>query len=151
MEKETISLVLSIFAAIGASYTYVVHTRRLNSQQRQINDYQLRQLKEEEENKKKAFIECALIQKPSEVFNTLDYIQLTNKGKATAYNIALEVDKQKISLHVADGVLPLPELHPGQSFEMLYYKNSNDYHYKIVVIWDDEFKKGEKAERVLNL
>lgn len=46
MNIETyISLGLSILAAIGASYTYVVHTRRLNSQQRQINDYQLLLLK----------------------------------------------------------------------------------------------------------
>ena len=34
MNIETyISLGLSVLAAIGASYTYVVHTRRLNSQQ----------------------------------------------------------------------------------------------------------------------
>ena len=54
MNIETyISLGLSVLAAIGASYTYVVHTRRLNSQQKQITDYQLKHLKEEEDEKKK--------------------------------------------------------------------------------------------------
>lgn len=62
--ENYISLCLSILAAIGASYTYIVHTRRLNSQQKQINDYQLRHLKEEEDEKKKALIQCRNISTP---------------------------------------------------------------------------------------
>ncbi len=151
MSIETyISFLFSVLAIGGTCYTYFVHTKKLNAQQKQINDYQLKQLKEEEVKKKKAIIQCHVIQKTNDLgsFNT---IQVINEGKATAYNVMLEVDEQKLILFVGDGILPLSELRPGQSFEITYHKNSNEYNYCINLIWDDEFKKGENAKQVLNL
>ena len=52
MNIETyISLGLSILATIGTLYTYIVHTSKLNSQQKEINSYYIKHLKEENEEK----------------------------------------------------------------------------------------------------
>lgn len=151
MEVESIiNLSISSLAAAGALYTYIAHTRRLNSQQKEINEYQIKLLKEEEEGKKKALIQCHVIQKTNDL-GPFNKIQVINEGKATAYNVMLEVDEQKLILFIGDGILPLSELHPGKSFEIAYHKNSNEYNYCINLIWDDEFKKGENAKQVLNL
>lgn len=152
MNIETcISFVLSLLATIGAIYTYIVHTRRLNSQQRQINDYQLRLFKEDEEKKKKAIIECNVIKKTNDIIGSFNEIQVLNKGIATAYNIMLKVDEKKIMLMVSDGALPLPELRSGQSIEISYHKNAADYHYRIDLTWDDEYKEKEKTTQFLRL
>lgn len=54
--ESIVSILISIGAAIGALYTYFVHTRKLNEQQKQINEqlsllnkYQIDKNKEEED------------------------------------------------------------------------------------------------------
>ena len=126
-------------------------TIKLNAQQKQLNDYQLKQLKEEEEKKKKALIECNVIQNTNDIIGHLNEIQIINKGMATAYNIMLEVDKKKIMLMVSDRELPLPELRPGQTIEISYHKKAIDYHYRVDLTWDDEFKEKEKTTQFLRL
>lgn len=152
MNIETyISFLFSVLAIGGTCYTYFAHTKKLNAQQKQLNDYQLKQLKEEEEKKKKALIECNVIQNTNDIIGHLNEIQIINKGMATAYNIMLEVDKKKIMLMVSDQELPLPELRPGQTIEISYHKKAIDYHYRVDLTWDDEFKEKEKTTQFLRL
>lgn len=146
--ENYISLCLSILAAIGASYTYIVHTRRLNSQQRQINDYQLRHLKEEEDEKKKALIQCRNISTPG---SQLDILQIQNIGSAAAYNVDFDIDEEDIQFTMSDELFPFPKLLPGQSIEIRYYYGGYNEHQTIAFTWDDEYKKGEKIEQVLSL
>lgn len=84
MNIETyISFLFSVLAIGGTCYTYFAHTKKLNAQQKQLNDYQLKQLKEEEEKKKKALIECNVIQNTNDIIGHLNEIQIINKGMAT--------------------------------------------------------------------
>ena len=149
MNIETyISLGLSVLAAIGASYTYVVHTRRLNSQQKQINDYQLKHLKEEEDEKKKALIQCCNISMPG---TQMDILQIQNIGSAAAYNINFDIDEEDIQFNMSDELFPFPKLLPGQSIDIRYYYGGNNEHQTIPFTWDDDYEKGEKIEQVLSL
>ena len=133
-----ISLGLSILAAIGASYTYVVHTRRLNSQQRQINDYQLLLLKKENDERQKALLECIIVKCPGK-YGIGSSLRIINNGKASGYNIKFETDEKGIVLNCAKDTFPLKELRSGQSVDFPYYRQSNKYLERVVLIWDDEF------------
>lgn len=149
MNIETyISLVLSLLATLGALYTYIIHTRRLNSQQKQINDYQLKHLKEEEDGKKKALIQCCNISMPG---NQMDILQIQNIGSAVAYNVNFDVDEEDVQFNMSDKLFPFPKLLPGQSIEIRYYNGSNNEHQTITFTWDDDYKKGERIEQVLSL
>lgn len=143
-----ISLGLSILATIGSLYTYIAHTRRLNSQQKQINDYQLKQLKEEEAEKKKALIQCYNIAIPG---TQMDILHIRNIGSAIAYNVDFDIDEDDVQFNMSDELFPYPKLLPGQSIEIRYYNGSNNEHQTITFTWDDDFKKGESIDQVLNL
>lgn len=51
--EPIVSISISVGAAIGALYTYFVHTQKLNEQLTLLNKYQIDKNKEEEENKKR--------------------------------------------------------------------------------------------------
>nr|WP_321375377.1 hypothetical protein [uncultured Bacteroides sp.] len=148
MELEgIISLSLSIFASIGAIYTYIVHTRKLNIQQQQINNYQLKRELEEINEKKKASIE-AQVYKAANNWK----IEIRNKGKNTATNIRLISEDisndSSVYLLVPDNFLPYPSLLPQGSFDLsVMLANGHKNIHRIKLMWDDDFSKDRTQEQ----
>jgi len=54
---EIISIILSVLALLFSAYTYFAHDKKLKEQERQLNDYQFRSLKQGEEENLKAIID----------------------------------------------------------------------------------------------
>lgn len=149
MNIETyISLGLSILATIGTLYTYIVHTSKLNSQQKEINSYYIKHLKEENEQKKKAVLECSAEDDDKE---SISYLKITNKGKACAYNIRIEVDKDEILPMSNDDELTCPNLRSGETCKLPYFSCCSTFIDQITIIWDDDFEPNRKYTQKLKL
>ena len=81
-----VSLAVSAAAAFGTLYVYIVHTRKLNLQQKQINEYQIKKSKEEEDKKKKAIIEANIYK--TDAKGPSWRMKICNKGQTKARNIS---------------------------------------------------------------
>lgn len=144
------SFLLSILALLGTLYTDIVHTKNLNNQQKQINDYLIKKEKEEEENKKKALV-CA------ETFKSNDgwKIKIFNTGESIARNIRIyskEAKNNNSGIHLYSKTESYPFLNKGGHYEI--EMNLCKIHYPTVIItliWDDEFEKNREREEALNL
>ena len=159
--ESNVTMGLSALAAFGSLYTYLVHNRKLNKQQKQINEqvallnnYQLEKNKEEENNKKKALIEANVVP----YFNGRHKswkIKIYNKGVSKASNISLISDDLQndamITLLRIDELLPYPSLVPQQSFE-IYVRLCSGYKsiYRIKLVWDDDFGEKQYQEQDLS-
>lgn len=149
--KDIFSLVFSAIALLGTAFTYFIHNRKLSIQQRQINeqqkhineqqkhinDYELLTIEEQEIDKRKAFLQCTLVDSPSEMRPLL---RVQNTGKATARNIQLRTDDEGVTLCI-QGVFSLL---PAQNLDLLYYNVSFNVYQEIIITWDDEFESGRK-------
>lgn len=156
--ESIVSISISVGAAIGALYTYFVHTQKLNEQQKQINEqltllnkYQIDKNKEEEENKKKALIEANTYSTHNGKYKSWR-IKIYNKGNVKALNIRLvstDIDNDdKVNLRIPDGFLPYPSLLPQQSFEIgvALFSSHKDF-YRIKLVWDDDSAKDRLQEQ----
>lgn len=147
---ENIDWVITLVTFLGGVYMYVIHTHRLNSQQKQLNDqqaklneYQLQKSKEEELEKKQALIEAYVYETRDRRGNPAWRMKIYNKGKAKALNVNFESETLKndesINLYVSDDLFPISSLQPQGSVELivaLCYGHKSSHKFKF--IWDDE-------------
>lgn len=106
---DPISLTVSIATLIFSLYVFFAHDRKLNAQQKQLNELALQKAAQEETESKKASIFLA-----HEKTGKIDKLVVTNKGQATAYDV-------RLSSHVEEDpvmMLNIPphweSLKPGQ-------------------------------------
>lgn len=145
--NDIITIFLSSLGVIGAIYTYIVHTKRLNSQQKQINEYQIRKMEEETLEKKQAWIE-ANVYKVGKGWK----MKIYNKGKAKATNIDFKSetldDDSSIELIGDPKMFPVPSLLPQSCVELtvLLCYGHKPIH-KILFTWDDESGNNRSQEQ----
>lgn len=146
---DTILGLVSFFlSGLTLYYTWTVD-RKHKELQNEVNKTILEERMSMEENKKKAIIQCFKI-------NTLPgmpgCVRIENTGYADAFNLDFTCSDEGIPfLERDDGIFPYPKLVSGQSIEV-HYINTSDYTYQTLVFsWDDEYRKGESREIVINL
>ena len=138
---ESISLVISILTLTFSIFVYFAHDKKLNAQQKQLNELALQKAAQEEEASKKAVIFLS-----HERVGITDKLVITNKGQAMEFNICL-------TSHV-DGdpmmTLSIPphwdSLKPGQEVQcpiVLYMGCTTQVTYDIS--WRDEL--GEHTDQ----
>lgn len=154
--KDILSLVFSGIALIASGYTYIVHSRKLNIQQKQINeqekqinDYQLAALEEQVTERKKAFIQCSVINNP--IKGKLDFVRIMNTGKAEARNVDFDIDDEGVNFCIDEDLFPYPQLLPNQYIDIYYCCYSDKAYQNITFKWDDDFKEGECKMQVVSL
>lgn len=141
------SLIISSTALI---YTYV-NGRRIHKLDLQIKEHEVKKNQIEEEEKKKASIECNVVETSK---NEYDILKFYNKGKNSATNISFEFlndPEDNIQLNMSDDFLPYPKLLPQQSFDVRYLNMGSKPHYSIKIIWDDEFAFKRSIEQVIDI
>lgn len=144
---EKVSCVLSILAVLGTVFTYIYHDRKIKMQEKILNDYQLKKIKMEEIDNQKAQIRGNII-KGNKGARTL---AIFNSGKATAYNISLEV------LSELDGIFffefePYEMLNPEEKTEICFSLSmAHTSTLKVKYIWKDSFKEINEYIQVLSL
>lgn len=154
---ENINWLITALTFLGGIYMYVNHTYRLNQQQNKlneqqnqlneqqvlINNYQLKKSKEEELEKKQAYIEANVYKTTDRKGNSIWRMRIYNKGKAKAYNVdfnseTLDADSA-ISLIGDPNMFPIPSLIPYGFVELsvvLCYGHKPSHN--IMFTWDDD-------------
>lgn len=84
---ELLSIIISIIALLFSGYTFFAHDMKLKEQERQLNDYQLRLLKQNEEEKNQVKIRGNII--PSTIKGNR-ILKIFNAGQAVAKNVCVE-------------------------------------------------------------
>lgn len=141
-----------LIALAGWLYTWYVD-RKVKTQEIALNDIQLKRLKTEESDSKKAIIEANIYKSGKSSWK----MKIYNKGKASAKNIRLlsddiEKDGSRIDLIIHKETLPYVLLHPQTSFEIpvvLYSGHSRAP--KIKFIWDDDYGDNQEREQILSI
>lgn len=148
--KVDLSDIISLIALIGTIITYWVHSRKLNTQQKQINEFQIRKGLEEEDNKKKALI-CANTFKSSKGWR----IRVYNKGEATARNIRFysdDIGMEESGIELRVDMKSYPLLNKGDHFDIVMLLAEGHNPAPIIkLVWDDFFGKDRENEQSLNL
>jgi hypothetical protein len=142
-----VSVLLSIVA-----FTYSLITgRKIHKFDLLIKEHEVKKNEWEEEEKKKASIECNVVESPG---NELNVLRFYNKGRNDATNISFDIiddPEDAISFMMPQNYLPYPKLRPQQPFEIRYYAIDKKPHYTMRITWDDEFGANRSIEQVIDL
>lgn len=144
MDINTIITIIASAIALSSlffsMYVYRKHERKLNQQQKQINEFSINKLKQEDEERKKAVINATIIKKEKR----LRIIKISNIGKAIAYNLNIKVENgEKVNFHTKQ--LNNIELRPNSFVEFKAKYTTNDLiTINIHCTWDDDFKKNNQ-------
>ena len=145
---EVWGLIISILALLASAFTYFKHDKKLNEQERKINEYQLKQIEKEDLESKKAAIRGNIV-KGLKGKRTL---KVYNSGRAIARNIRIEGLDVEGLFHRADEVFPYELMNPQDYTEVnIMLFNNCAPTIKLKYIWDDESGKNNEFEQVLTL
>lgn len=130
------SFILSVLAILGTVYTYLKHDKKIKAQEKLINDYQLKKIKEEEIQKKQAVVRASLItgNKGHRI------LRVYNNGKATARNVRLIINEEPDYLY-ATNPFPFPMLNENENVDLnihLHHGLPDDISFEI--LWNDEHR-----------
>lgn len=146
---EIISLIISILTAIGGIFMFCRYDRKIKEQTKQINDFTLKQQKEEEEIKRKADLFASL---KLEGNYGCAKINIKNKGKSIARNISIvRYDNKKLYIN-EPSVLPYEFLYPNEDFPIEVAINDFEVNkLNLTIVWDDDFAKGNQKDCILTI
>ena len=145
---EVWGLIISILALLASAFTYFKHDKKLKEQERKINEYQLKQIEQEDLESKKAAIRGNIV-KGLKGKRTL---KVYNSGRAIARNIRIEGLDVEGLFHRADEVFPYELMNPQDYTEVnIMLFNNCAPTIKLKYIWDDESGKNNEFEQVLTL
>lgn len=150
--SDVISLGSLIISTIALIWSATIN-RRLNKQQRVLNDAQLVKNEQEQQEARKACIKAELYR----VGEFSKRIRITNDGSATARNVRYEssdIEREKSGIRIidCDNKIPYPLLHSGESFDLQIHVYVGSISNPIIkFIWDDDFAKENEREQVLDV
>ena len=138
-----ISCVVAVASAVFALVKFVSYDKKLTSLDTAIKEYQLKNIKDEEELSKRAFVEANAYYHKQD----LTIVKFYNKGKAIARNINFEtLDDIRLQAPYAEQLLPYSVLNPQESFELKIRTWSNKVVCQIKITWEDDCGKQERIQ-----
>ena len=145
---ELYSLVISVLALIASVFTYFMHDKKLKEQERRINEYQLKQIEQENLESKKAAIRGNIV-KGLKGGRTL---KVYNSGRATAHNIKVEGLDVDGVFYLPQDLFPYELMNPQDYAELtLHLTCGCPSTIKLKYVWDDESGKDIEFEQLLTL
>lgn len=151
LNLEVISIAISIVAILGSLTTYLVHEKKLKSQERKINEYQIRKFEAEDAEMKKAFIRANLIKGD----RGKRIIKIYNKGKATARNVCFSIvegDDIENKLFIGHNPFPLQYMNEHDYVDLIIHLHSGSPdQVTIRLTWEDDFKSDNVHSQILIL
>ena len=145
---ELYSLIISVLALIASVFTYFMHDKKLKEQERRINEYQLKQIEQENLESKKAAIRGNIV-KGLKGGRTL---KVYNSGRATAHNIKVEGLDVDGVFHLPQDLFPYELMNPQDYAELtLHLTCGCPSTIKLKYVWDDESGKDIEFEQLLTL
>lgn len=145
---ELYSLIISVLALIASVFTYFMHDKKLKEQERRINEYQLKQIEQENLESKKAAIRGNIV-KGLKGGRTL---KVYNSGRATAHNIKVEGLDVDGVFYLPQDLFPYELMNPQDYAELtLHLTCGCPSTIKLKYVWDDESGKDIEFEQLLTL
>ena len=105
------SLAVAIASLFFSLYVFFAHNRKLNAQQKQLNELALKKAVQEEAASKKACIFLSHVK-----MGTSDRLAITNKGQATAFDVRLSSEVEKDPVKMINMPPQWDSIKPGQVF-----------------------------------
>lgn len=147
MELEGYSLVLSILAIIGTTFTYFKHDRKIKDQEKLINDHHLKKIKEEELSFMQADVRATLM-KGNKGHRIL---RVYNKGQATAKNVRLIIKDEPDYLY-STNPFPFPVLNEHENVDLnIHLHMGSPDNISFEILWDDESATDNKHSQIVQL
>lgn len=137
---EAFSLIISILTLGFSLFVYFAHDKKLNAQQKQLNELALQKAAQEDEARKKAIIFLSY-----ERVGRNDKLVVTNKGQATAYDIRISSQVERDPVMVVDIPPQWDFLKPGQSANHPIVLDSEIISVTYDISWRDEL--GEHSDK----
>lgn len=144
---SSIADIIGVLGFFGSVITYFCHDKKLKQQQKQINEYNLLELKKKEEESKKAYI-IAEVEKPK---NGIRYIYVHNKGKCVARNLIINTPRTDDVWGVQPKLPIKTNLSPDEKRKIEVYINSGQNELTLHYEWNDEYMIGNKRDQHLDL
>lgn len=141
---DPISLTVAIASLIFSLYVFFAHDRKLNAQQKLLNELALQKAAQEETASKRASIFLA-----HEKIGKSDKLVVTNKGQATAFDIKLSSQVDNDPVMMLDIPPQWPSLKPGQEVKrpiVLVIGSTMQVTYDIT--WRDELGEHKDQQMV---
>lgn len=145
---EIVSIILSVLALLFTGYTYFAHDKKLKEQERQLNDYQLRSLKQGEEENLKAVIRAKTVK----MTGGKRTLYIYNAGKAKARNITIEqLEEKQVYSSIPHFPLTYNELLPEAFREVTLFLCEGDDELTLNYTWDDDYQTSNKESQTIDL
>lgn len=148
--KEWGGVILSILGMAGTAFTYFYHGYKLKRQEEIINDLQIKQLKRQEEDEKKAIMQCAITDKTKHE----RVLRISNIGKADAKNVHVKMfdyDNHNDKSNFIQGYYPLISANEGNIEERIPVFMGTPDNIIQQITWDDNFSNGRTTNCTLSL
>lgn len=143
---SVIALVVSVLTLLFTIATYIIHDRKIKTQELKLINYQLKQIEHEKEQLLVAKLESSL--SPNRGSRTLTTI---NYGKSPARNVRIEIISESDSVAYLKKP-PHPILKYGEKISHpLHLVESNDNSLTIRYYWDDDSGNNREDFQVLSI
>lgn len=144
--KEWGAHLMSGLGIIGGLWAYIKHDQKLKSQERMINDMQIRQMQKSEDKERQAEIKANLISKGKGNYR----IRFVNAGMSDALNVRVEIltPQENLSSVIFNGSWGPYNLINPQSYreEWIGLCMGHPDEILINVTWDDSFQAGRTSK-----
>lgn len=145
---STLEIILTTLLAITPIVIHLIYDRKLKNQQNLINEYEIKERELQEAENKKAMIKGNIY---SSNVKGVKNLVVFNAGKATAYNIRVEILTDLKGI-ICSEIKPYEMLHPQDKFENTFHlAYGHSPTIKIKYIWDDEHENNRDFVQVLDL
>lgn len=142
------SILISFLALLFSIIIYFLSDRKIKKQAEMINNYQIRFMRQNEEDNKKAVIRAQIIYEPGGKRKLF----IWNKGKSKAHNITVTLtNSEQVYASNPDFPVVYSELLPDAHREILIFLSEGDDELTLNYIWDDDFKSGNEETQTIDL
>lgn len=141
---DPISLTVAIMSLIFSLYVFFAHDRKLNAQQKILNDLALQKAAQEEEASKKA---CIFLS--HEKVGRSDKLVITNKGQATAFDVRISSHVEEDPAMMLDVSPQWTSLKPGQEVKRpIVLSIGSTMQVTYTITWYDELGEHKDQQMV---
>jgi hypothetical protein len=149
MFLSLLSLIVAVCAFVFSLFTYFAHDKVLKSQEKRINDYQLKVLAREDEETKKAKIRGNIIPSRS---NGGRVLKIFNAGYVSARNVSVEWlnPDDRVLVRWDFGIIGEITPQNGRSYNILLMVGYNEI-MRLRYMWADDYSENNVFEEDLQL
>ena len=145
---DIISIIIAVLAFAFSCYTFFAHDRRLNKQEKLLNEYQLWSMAQSEEENKKAVIRAKAVK----YTGGKRFLYIYNTGRSKARNLKVDmIDDDQVIASRPELPITYTELLPDASREILILLTDGDDEITLTFEWEDDFGKENKESQTIDL